>query len=61
MYLHSLTLISLEGIGLSLSKFQILKANEITEKAKLQDRLKFIVADAMNMPLTNNTFDLSEE
>jgi len=47
------------GIGLSLSKFQILKANEITEKAQLQDRLKFIVADAMNMPLTNNTFDLT--
>ena len=47
------------GNGLSLSPFQIKKATEYTEQAGLSDRLKYQVADALDMPFANNKFDLT--
>ena len=47
------------GKGISLSPFQIEKANEFTKIAKLDDKLQYMVADAMNMPFNENAFDLT--
>jgi tocopherol O-methyltransferase len=46
------------GVGVSLSPYQISVANELTRQAGLSDRLSFQVADAMNMPFQDNSFDL---
>jgi len=47
------------GKGISLSPFQIQKANDFTKTARLDDRLQYMVADAMKMPFDANTFDLT--
>lgn len=47
------------GKGISLSPFQIQKANEFTKIATLDDKLQYMVADAMKMPFDQNTFDLT--
>jgi len=49
-----------EGRGLSLSPFQIKKANEFTNAAGLSDRVQYLVDDALNMPFSNGKFDLSK-
>lgn len=48
------------AVGLSLSPFQIARANELSSKMNLSHVLKYHVADAMNMPFEDNTFDLSK-
>lgn len=47
------------GVGLSLSPFQIEKAKELTASESLTDRLDYVVADALNMPFANESFDLT--
>lgn len=47
--------------GISLSSFQINKANELSKKISLEKDLQFLVADAMNMPFPSNSFDLSKK
>lgn len=47
-----------KGVGVSLSPYQISVANELTKQAGLSDRLNFQVADAMDMPFEDNSFDL---
>lgn len=47
------------GEGLSLSPYQIQRAQDFTAKAGLSDRLRYQVADAMNMPFPSNSFDLT--
>lgn len=49
-----------EGRGLSLSPFQIKKANEFTASAGLADRVQYTVDDALSMPFSNGKFDLSK-
>lgn len=46
--------------GLSLSPFQVQKANSFSEKIGLSRSLHYQVADAMNMPFLNDSFDLSK-
>ncbi|RYH11075.1 methyltransferase domain-containing protein [archaeon] len=48
------------AMGLSLSPFQIGRANDYSAKAGLADRLSYQVADAMKMPFADNSFDLSK-
>jgi tocopherol O-methyltransferase len=48
------------GSGVSLSPFQVQKANEFTATVGLSDKLKYQVADALEMPFANNKFDLSK-
>jgi tocopherol O-methyltransferase len=48
-----------DGVGVSLSPFQIAKAMEFTKKSGQLDKLRYEVADAMNMPFTSDTFDLT--
>lgn len=48
-----------EGVGISLSPFQIGKAIEFTKRSKQEKLLKYQVADAMNMPFRSNEFDLT--
>lgn len=45
--------------GLSLSPYQVQRANTFSAKANLSHALHYQVADAMNMPFSNNSFDLS--
>jgi tocopherol O-methyltransferase len=47
------------GVGLSLSPFQIEKAKTITASENLSQKLEYIVADALNMPFADESFDLS--
>lgn len=49
-----------EGVGISLSPFQIAKANDYTVAANLTSSLRYQVADAMNMPFDDDSFDLSK-
>jgi tocopherol O-methyltransferase len=51
----------LQGVGISLSPFQIQKANEITSRDGLGGLLGFKVADAMAMPFEDNSFDLGKK
>lgn len=46
------------GVGISLSPYQIMRANKFTDEANLSSKLKYQVADAMNMPFPENSFDL---
>ena len=48
----------LKGFGISLSPYQIERANKFTAAANLSDTLEYKVADAMNMPFKDNSFDL---
>ena len=45
------------GQGLSLSPYQIKRAKKFTEEAGLSSKLEYRVADAMNMPFPDETFD----
>ncbi len=45
--------------GISLSPYQIERANLFTAVAGLSDRISYDVADAMNMPFEDNRFDLT--
>jgi len=47
------------GKGISLSPYQIERANEFTRAAKLDSKLEYRVADAMAMPFANDSFDLT--
>lgn len=48
------------GFGISLSPFQIERAKQYTIDQGLSDKLAYGVADALNMPFSNNTFDLGK-
>jgi len=48
----------LKGFGISLSPYQIERASKFTAAANLTDTLEYKVADAMNMPFKDNSFDL---
>jgi tocopherol O-methyltransferase len=45
--------------GLSLSPFQIGKAQEFTKQQGLEKKVEYQVADAMKMPFADNSFDLT--
>jgi len=45
--------------GLSLSPFQVSRANALSAVANLSKSLQYQVADAMNMPFSPNSFDLT--
>lgn len=45
--------------GVSLSPYQVSRANAFSAQAKLSDALHYQVADAMQMPFPSNNFDLS--
>lgn len=45
-------------VGITLSPFQRGRAEAITAQAGLQDKAKFQVADALDMPFSDNSFDL---
>ena len=47
-------------LGISLSPFQISKAREFTEQQGLSSKMEYKVADAMNMPFKDNSYDLSK-
>ena len=44
----------------SLSPYQIERARKFTAAANLTDTLEYKVADAMNMPFKENSFDLGK-
>ncbi|WP_013320171.1 methyltransferase domain-containing protein [Gloeothece verrucosa] len=46
------------GTGISLSPVQVSRATERAKEAGLETKVKFQVADALNMPFEDNTFDL---
>lgn len=48
------------GSGISLSPYQIQRAQEFTAAANLTKALDYRVADAMNMPFKDNSFDLGK-
>jgi tocopherol O-methyltransferase len=50
-----------KGVGISLSPYQVMRANEFTATAGLSDNVQFRVADAMNMPFADNSFDLGKQ
>jgi len=50
----------LKGFGISLSPYQIERASKFTAAANLTDTLEYKVADAMNMPFKDNSFDLGK-
>lgn len=47
------------GKGLSLSPYQIQRAAQFTKEQSLDDRLEYMVADAMKMPFAAQSFDLT--
>lgn len=47
------------GKGISLSPYQIQRATVFTAEQNLSDRLEYRVADAMEMPFEDNSFDLT--
>jgi hypothetical protein len=47
-----------KAVGLSLSPFQISLANNLTTVANMEDVVQFQVADALNMPYADGSFDL---
>jgi 27-O-demethylrifamycin SV methyltransferase len=48
----------IEVVGVSISKRQIERANERAEAAGLSDRLSFQLADAMDLPFPDESFDI---
>lgn len=44
--------------GITLSPYQAGRGNELAKEGGLEDRASFQVADALNMPFEDNTFDL---
>jgi len=46
------------GVGITLSPVQAARANALSEQQGLGDRLTFQVADALDMPFDDNSFDL---
>jgi tocopherol O-methyltransferase len=48
------------GEGITLSTFQRNSAESLTEAVGLSNKLHFRIADAMQMPYENSTFDLSK-
>ena len=48
-----------KGDGISLSPYQIMRAKQYTDDAKLSPKLNYQVADALNMPFANNSYDLT--
>ena len=49
-----------KGVGISLSPYQVQRANQFTATANLTDTLEYKVADAMQMPFKDNSFDLGK-
>ena len=47
------------GKGLSLSPYQIERAKKFTKEQHLENRLEYMVADAMKMPFAAQSFDLT--
>jgi len=45
--------------GITLSPYQAKRGNELAKEQGLEDRASFQVADALNMPFEDNTFDLA--
>lgn len=58
-YMASTLFKEASGRGISLSPYQIKRANEFTADANLSDRLEYQVADAMAMPFASDSFDLT--
>ena len=48
------------GVGISLSPYQIQRANMFTEAANLTSTLTYKVEDAMNTSFADNSFDLGK-
>ena len=46
--------------GITLSPYQAKRGNELAKEQGLEDRASFQVADALNMPFEDNTFDLGK-
>jgi ubiquinone/menaquinone biosynthesis C-methylase UbiE len=47
-----------KATGVSLSPFQVNKANDLSRKVGLGSQLQYQVGDAMKMPFSDNSFDL---
>lgn len=47
-----------KATGVSLSPFQVNKANDLSRKVGLGRQLQYQVGDAMKMPFSDNSFDL---
>ena len=47
-----------DGVGITLSPYQAKRANELSAAAGLGDQLSFQVADALEMPFPDESFDL---
>ena len=47
--------------GITLSPYQAKRGNELAKEQGLEDRASFQVADALNMPFEDNTFDLGKK
>ncbi len=47
-----------EGIGITLSPIQASRAKERAMSAKLEQKVQFMVADALDTPFADNSFDL---
>ena len=57
---HIATKYGSTGKGISLSNFQIEVAKQLTLGLNLTSKLQYLVADALNMPFPDNSFDLSK-
>ncbi len=55
---HIAQKVGCEVVGLDISEMLIAMAQEKTEIMGLQDRVKFVVADAHDIPYENDTFDV---
>jgi tocopherol O-methyltransferase len=51
---------SATAVGISLSPYQVQRANELTQAAGLSSAVKYQVADALNMPFRDKSFDLGK-
>lgn len=49
-----------KGVGISLSPYQVARAQQLTASANLSANLEYRVADALNMPFRDKSFDLGE-
>lgn len=58
-YMASKIFTNSTGKGISLSPYQIERAQQFTLEQNLSSRLEYKVADAMAMPFENNSFDLA--
>lgn len=56
---HIARLYNCTGKGISLSPYQILRANDFTKKQGLSHLMEYSVNDAMKMPFANDSFDLT--